>query len=48
MMVDAILIKRNFYLSKWYGTRGLLSETPDKNWKLETSTVCWKQSARRV
>jgi len=30
---DAILIK-NLYLSKQYGARRLLSELPDKGWKL--------------
>ena len=30
---DVTLIK-NFYLSKQYGTRRLLSELPEKNWKL--------------
>jgi len=30
---DAILIK-NLYLSKQYGARRLLSEFPDKGWKL--------------
>ena len=30
---DVILIK-NLYLSKQYGTRRLLSELPDKGWKL--------------
>jgi len=30
---DVILIK-NFYLSKQYGARSLLSELPDKGWKL--------------
>ena len=30
---DVILIKY-FYLSKQYGARRLLSELPDKNWKL--------------
>ena len=30
---DVILIK-NLYLSKQYGARRLLSELPDKNWKL--------------
>jgi len=30
---DVILIK-NFYLSKQYGARRLLSELPDKGWKL--------------
>ena len=30
---DAILIK-NLYLSKQYGARRLLSELPDKSWKL--------------
>jgi len=30
---DVILIK-NFYLSKQYGARRLLSDLPDKNWKL--------------
>ena len=32
---DVILIK-NLYLSKQYGTRRLLSELPDKGWKLES------------
>ena len=30
---DVILIK-NFYLSKQYGARRLLSELPNKSWKL--------------
>jgi len=30
---DAILIK-NLYLSKQYGAQRLLSELPDKGWKL--------------
>ena len=30
---DVIMIK-NLYLSKQYGTRRLLSELPDKGWKL--------------
>jgi len=30
---DVILIK-NLYLSKQYGARRLLSELPDKGWKL--------------
>jgi len=34
---DVILIK-NLYLSKQYGARRLLSELPDKGWKLQT----WK------
>jgi len=36
---DVILIK-NLYLSKQCGARRLLSELPDKGWKLGTSTVC--------
>ena len=32
---DVILIK-NLYLSKQYGARRLLSELPNKGWKLES------------
>jgi len=43
----AILIK-NFCLSKQYDAWRLLSELPEKGRNLEASTVCWRQSARRV
>jgi len=33
LLEDVILIK-NLYLSKQYGARRLLSELPDKGWKL--------------
>ena len=50
---DVILIK-NLYLSKQYGVRRVLSELPDKGWKLtwkyrqsaeETGTVSRNQAA---
>jgi len=44
---DVILIK-NLYLSKQYGARRLLRELPDKGWKFEASTVCWREAIRRV
>ena len=31
---DVILIKKNFYLSKRYGARRVMSELPNKSWKL--------------
>jgi len=40
---DAIL-----YLSKQYGARRLLSESPNKGCNLEASTICWRESARWV
>ena len=43
----AILIK-NLYLSKQYGARRLLSELPERVGNLEASTVCCRESARRV
>jgi len=54
---DVILIK-NLYLSKQYGARRLLSELPDKGWKLEsidsllkrirkTGTIVWQPGSGR-
>ena len=39
---DAILIK-NLYLSKGYCARRLLSEFPDKGWKLGSIDTLWKK-----
>ena len=36
---DAILNK-SLYLSKQYGARRLLSELPDKGWKLGSVDIC--------
>ena len=44
---DVILIK-NLYLSKQYGAQRVLSELLDKGWKLEASTVCWREATRWV
>ena len=54
---DAILIK-NLYLSKQYGARKLLSELPNKGWKLgninsllkrirKTGTIVWQPGSGR-
>jgi len=31
---EDVILSKNLYLSKHYGTRKLLSELPDKGWKL--------------
>jgi len=54
---DGILIK-NLYFSKQYGAQRLLSEFPDKGWKLEsidsllkrirkTGTIVWQTGSSR-
>ena len=44
---DVILIK-NLYLSKQYGARRLLSELPDKGWKLGSIDSLLNKATKRV
>jgi len=39
---------KNLYRSKQYGAWRLLSECPTRVGNLEVSTVCWRESVRRV
>jgi len=43
-----VILIKNLYLPKQYGARRLLSELPDKGWKLGSMTVCWRESATWV
>jgi len=40
----AVILIKNFYLSKQYGARRLLSELPDKGWKLGSIDSLLKRS----